>query len=143
MKLTELKVNHISAPLGFKITPLSFSWKVEDAGKAKKQKWARLCIFCGENTVFDSGEDAGADSLDYQVDLKLLPRTHYSFSVEVMADNGETATASGSFETGKMDEKWTAQWITPDMDAGTPAVLKKTFIADGKGQARLYICGLG
>ena len=27
MKLVELKVNHVDAPLGFQITPLSFSWK--------------------------------------------------------------------------------------------------------------------
>ena len=55
MKLSELKVNHVTAPLGFKITPLSFSWKVKDAGEAKRQKWARLCIFCEDNTVFDRG----------------------------------------------------------------------------------------
>lgn len=143
MKLVELKVNHVDAPLGFQITPLSFSWKIEDAGEAKKQKWTRLCIFCGKDTIFDSGEDACADSLDYQVDIKLLPRTCYCFSVEVMADNGETAKAESSFETGKMDEEWAAQWITPDMDAATPAVLKKTFTVDKASTARLYICGLG
>lgn len=125
MKLAELKVNHFTTPLGFQITLLSFSWKVTDSGEAKKQEWARLCIFCGEDTVFDSGKDSSADSLDYQVDIKLSPRTRYTFSVEVMADNGESAKATSSFETGKMNESWTAQWITPDMDADTAAVLKR------------------
>ena len=69
MKLTELKVNHVTAPLGFQTSPLSFSWKVDEAGEAKSQSWARIRICCGENCVFDSGEDADADSMDYTVEI--------------------------------------------------------------------------
>ena len=143
MKLTELKVNHVTAPLGFQTSPLSFSWKVDEAGEAKSQSWARIRICCGENCVFDSGEDADADSMDYPVEIELLPRTGYSWSVEVMADNGQSAMASSSFETGKMDEAWTAGWITGDLDADTPAVLRKRFSAKAGRDAKLYICGLG
>ena len=32
MKLTELRVNQVETPMGFQITPLSFSWKVVEAG---------------------------------------------------------------------------------------------------------------
>lgn len=32
MKITNLKVNHIETPIGYAISTLSFSWKVEDAG---------------------------------------------------------------------------------------------------------------
>lgn len=143
MKLTELKVNHVTAPLGFQTSSLSFSWKVEEAGEAKSQSWARLSIFCGENCVFDSGEDADVDSMDYPVEMELLPRTRYSWSVEVMADDGQSAWASSSFETGKMDEAWDAGWITADLDADTPAALRKKFSAKAVGDAKLYICGLG
>lgn len=63
--------------------------------------------------LFDSGEDAEADSKDYQVSLALKPRTGYLWQVTVMAENGESASAVGRFETGKMDEPWVGQWISP------------------------------
>ncbi|MDE7186203.1 MAG: glycoside hydrolase family 78 protein [Lachnospiraceae bacterium] len=155
MKLKELRVNHIETPMGFQVTPLSFSWKVTEAGEAKKQKWARIRIWQGGEIIFDSGEDEKADSLDYQVNLQLTPRTRYIWQVEVTADNGEVAEADSWFETGKKEEAWKAEWITSKLDADIPAVLRKRFIlADGKesGQgsgeqsrqeSRLYICGLG
>ncbi|MDE7311272.1 MAG: glycoside hydrolase family 78 protein [Eubacterium sp.] len=158
MKLTELRVCNLNSPLGFQLNPLSFSWKVEDAGKAKKQSWARVRVFQEDGKggcisgsgqdgkdicIYDSGQDADADSLDDPVQAQLLPRTRYRFHIEVMADNGESASASSSFETGKMQEAWAASWITADLDADTPAVLAKTFTAKKSGAARLYICGLG
>lgn len=145
MKLTQLRVCNLSRPLGFQMGTLSFSWKVEDAGEAKKQKWARIRLFEeeGGGCVYDSGEAADADSLDFPVDAELLPRTRYRYQIRVMADNGVSASASESFETGKMQEAWAASWITADMDADTPAVLAKTFTAKKTEAARLYICGLG
>ena len=43
---------------------------------------------------------------------KLSPYTTYIVYVEVKDDQGEVATANVSFETGKLDSGWTAQWIT-------------------------------
>lgn len=82
MRLTNLRVNHVDTPLGFAVEPTGFSWKVEDAGNAKKQRFARIRVMQGENMVYDSGEDVKANSLDYRVDLKLEPKTRYSWSVE-------------------------------------------------------------
>lgn len=144
MKLTNLRVNHIKTPLGFQVSPLSFSWQVEDAAEAKKQQSARICIFKGAEMIYDSGEDVQADSLDYRVDLNLEPRTRYTWSVAVTADHGETAEEKSWFETGKMNEEWAAEWITPDLDADVPPVLRRTFqVESAGGEARLYLCGLG
>ena len=109
MKLTDLRVNHVKNPLGFQTIPLSFSWKVTEAGEAKRMESARLQIFNGDTPVFDSGEKRGMNSLDYNVDISLMPRTHYTWTVEVTADNRQKAEATGHFETGKMEEKWTAK----------------------------------
>lgn len=136
MKITEMRVNHIETPMGFQISPLSFSWKITEAGEAKKQESARICIFQKGNLIYDSGEDSSASSLDYRVDMKLLPRTRYTWSVEVKADNGEMAKGESWFETGKMDEAWTAEWITPDLDADIAPVLKKVFDVPGQGWER-------
>lgn len=142
MKITELKVNHLTAPMGYQISPLSFSWKVTECS-GKKQKWARVCVYQGKETLYDSGEETCADSLDFPVELPLNPRTAYRWSVQVMADSGETARAESGFETGKMEEGWQGKWITAGMDADTPAILEKRFEISDVRSARLYICGLG
>lgn len=148
MKLVELRTNHVTEPLGYSYAPLSFSWKVEDAGEAKEQKYARIIVKKGEETVYDSGEAAEASSLDYLVDLMLEPRSRYEWTVKVTADNGESAEADSYFETGKLGEEWTGKWITPgseivDDDAMAGYILEKTFSVQKRGNARLYLCALG
>jgi len=148
MKITELRVNHITEPKGYCYEPVSFSWKVEEADDAKEQQYARIMVKKGMEVVFDSGEDKHADSLDYPVQFEMEPRCRYDWTVRVMADNGEEAEASSYFETGKLKEAWKAQWITPgeeivDADAMAGYILEKNFrVREGK-DARLYICGLG
>ncbi|HCT90658.1 MAG TPA: hypothetical protein DF613_04630, partial [Lachnospiraceae bacterium] len=148
MIITNLRVNHIKEPKGYRYDPVSFSWKVEEEGEAKEQKTARIRIKKGKETVYDSGEDEKADSLDYPVRFEPEPRCRYDWTVSVTADNGEKAEASSYFETGKLKEPWQARWITPggktaDTDTMAGYILEKTFqVREGK-DARLYICGLG
>lgn len=146
MIITDLRVNHITEPMGYSYDPVSFSWKVEEEGEAKEQKYARILIKKGEETVYDSGEDENADSLDYPVRFEPEPRRRYDWTVSVTADNGEKAKASSYFETGKLKEAWQARWITPGgktTDTMAGYILEKTFqVREGK-DARLYICGLG
>lgn len=152
MKLKNLRVNNIEQPLGFQVMPLSFSWTVEEAGEAKEQQSARIRIYENMETepdtedrtiVYDSGEVADADSLDYSVNVELKPRTRYQWSVEVTTDTKEQVSAESWFETGKADEAWEGQWIAPEQQTSS-VILRKTFAYDGTvGAARLYICGLG
>lgn len=148
MKITELRTNHISTPLGYSYDPLSFSWKVETEGTEQEQKCARIQIEKNGDTIYDSGETADADSLDFPVDLKLEPRSRYDWTVTVTADNGENVQETSFFETGKGKESWTARWITPG--SGTAAedylggyILEKCFHVEEVKAARLYLCGLG
>ena len=125
MKLTDLRVNHVEEPLGFQLKPVSFSWVVTEPGTAKKQKAVRIRVFENKETIFDSGYDEKADNRDYPAELSLKPKTRYTWSVEVMADNGETAEAESWFETGKMEEPWTGKWITPELDPAIQPILRK------------------
>ncbi|MDE6940019.1 MAG: alpha-L-rhamnosidase, partial [Lachnospiraceae bacterium] len=148
MIITELRVNHVTEPKGYCYEPVSFSWKVEEEKEAKKQKYARITVKKGEEIVFDSGDDKDADSLDYPVRFHMESRCRYDWTVCVTADNGETAEASSFFETGKLQEAWKAQWITPgealaETDAMAGYILEKEFQVPEKSEdARLYICGL-
>ncbi|MDO4623569.1 MAG: family 78 glycoside hydrolase catalytic domain [Eubacteriales bacterium] len=143
MRIRDMRVNHLCEPLGYQLSPLSFSWKCTEIEGAKKQEWARIRIYHGEKLIYDSGEDSAADSLDTSVDLALEPRTRYRWTVEVLADNGECACGESFFETGKMQENWNGRWISPKASKETPGILRKVFSAEAAEQARLYICGLG
>lgn len=147
MRISQLRVNNVEHPLEFQVEPLSFSWKVEEAGSAKKMQSARIRIFQGEEQIYDSGEDEKANSTDYQVEMELKPRTRYTWSVEVKADNGEVEKAESYFETGKMQEAWYGEWIAPQPeDEDIHPIMRKIFEADSEHinkPARLYLCGLG
>lgn len=147
MRISQLRVNNVEHPLGFQVEPLSFSWKVEEAGNAKKMQSARIQIFQEEKLIYDSGEDEKANSTDYQVEMELQPRTRYTWSVEVKADNGEVEKAESCFETGKMQEAWYGEWIAPQPeDEDIHPIMRKIFEADSEHinkPARLYLCGLG
>ena len=144
MKITNMRVNNLVQPLGFQVIPLSLSWNVGEAGDAKRQKWARIEIFENKKCIYDSGEDVQADSLDFRVpvEVKLKPAARYEWKVTVEADNGETAEGTSCFETGKMDEEWMGQWISPENETSS-AILRKKFTVEEPGEARLYMCGLG
>jgi len=142
MKLENLRVNNVSCPMGFQVSPLSFSWTVSGQGEAKKQQWARIRVMEGNKVIYDSGKDPDADSMDYHVELDCKPRTRYTWDVEVMADNGSHASAESWFETGKMDEAWEGKWISP-VGETVSSILRKKFSIRKPESARLYICGLG
>ena len=57
-----------------------FSWTVEGAA-GKQQRWASLSITAAGESVYESGENADADSLGWQVRLPLKARTRYDFTV--------------------------------------------------------------
>ena len=44
MKIREMKVNHLTNPMGFELHKPVFSWKVDDAA-GKKQQAAKIRIF--------------------------------------------------------------------------------------------------
>lgn len=144
MKITNLRVNNLTEPLGYQMVPISFSWTVEENGSAAKQKWAQITVMEGEKQIYNSGETENLDSLDAHIpgEMKLKPRTRYKWNVTAASDNGETAGTSSTFETGKMNEEWVGKWITPEKETSS-AILRKSFFIKQKGEARLYICGLG
>lgn len=144
MKLEQLRVNNIEKPLGYAMEPLSFSWRVSEAGKAKAADYARIKVYAGDRQVSDSCECYDADFLDFDLQMELEPRTRYTWTVDVTADNGDSAQAESWFETGKMNEPWRAVWIGPDGDEDIQPVMRKTFRIEGDiADARWYTCGLG
>ena len=148
MRISRLQVNHITNPLGFDLGNPTFTWVVEDA-KGTRATEARIVVTHDGATVADTGW-ADLSPIATQVEglaEALTPRTRYEWSVSVRTDAGEQATSETAwFETAKMDEPWSAQWLTCDY-----AEPRHPIFFTGLGpeahqdvtSARLYICGLG
>ena len=140
MRIENVRVCNIHDPLGYAMAAPVFSWTV--SGTEHSFAYTSLQISKGQETVYDSGDVFDADSLGWKIDVKLDPRTKYTYKLSVRTDRNEKADAEGSFETGKRDEAWTAEWISPANRSN--AILHKSFeIGSADGDARLYICGLG
>ncbi len=144
MHITNLHVNHLSNPLGFTFFHTVFSWAVEDS-KGTAATASRIVVTSEGVTVADAGW-AQLDSIAANIDVPLKPRTRYEWTVSVRTNAHEETTSDvASFETGKMDEPWSAQWLTCD---GAESPRHPIFYSDlalsGKvASARLYACGLG
>lgn len=149
MKITHLKTNHISNPLGFAIHQPSFSWIVEETPDTV-QTAAQVLISLDQDfkqVIFDSGKVAGnsIDSLAYRPPITLKPCTRYFWKVRIWGESENAESDTVWFETAKMDERWQAEWITPDFgDNQTHPILYKPFeLPAPVKQARAYVCGLG
>ena len=144
MKLTHLRTNHITQPLGLFIRRPVFSWVAEDTTD-KRQACAQIVVEAGGEIVYDSGRREDVSSLGFEAPVELKPRTRYQWTVTVWGDGGDTATASSWFETAKQEEPWAAQWIAADFaDKETQPLLAKSFTLPGEVEsARAYACGVG
>lgn len=147
MVIYDAKVNHLRNPLGFRMERTVFSWKVREAA-GKKQQAARICVSldaAGEQVILDTGMQEQADSLGWDVEVVLQPRTRYYWMVEVQDETGDSAVSETQwFETGKREEPWQAHWITCDNgEPRHPYFERKITGKESVAQARLYICGLG
>lgn len=147
MKIYDMKVNHLTNPLGFRMTRTVFSWKVKQAA-GKRQTQARIRIASDQamtDILTDTGWDAEADSLGYRVKFTLRPVTRYYWTVSVQSDAGEEAVSEVQwFETGKGQQPWAGKWITCDStEKRHPYFEKEINLAKEVKKARLYICGLG
>ncbi len=145
MQIYDMKVNHLTRPMGFDTEPLTFSYKVRNAA-GKRQTEARIRVWDEKGTILlDTGFDCAIDSLGFGPRLQLRPRHRYCWQVTVHTDAGEEeASPVETFETGKLNETWAGKWIMPAEETGAADVLQKQFeVPQQVVQARLYICGLG
>ena len=141
MKITNCQLNHLKDPLGFLLPQLTFSWICEEVNDPIKE--SRLLVTQNNEIVYDSGFKE-LDPLCTIADVKLQPRTCYTWQIFAKDDHEEYHSDLHFFETGKMDEEWSGQWITCDNTIDRHPIFTKKFNTNKEVvSARLYICGLG
>lgn len=152
MKIRHLRVNQLENPLGYDFSYLTFSWKVGET-TAKYSDEVRLVISESEDMsklVYDSGIMHDFRKCSLEVQMNLEPRKRYFWKVYVEAhsmgagSNERAESETAWFETGKLDEKWNADWISVEEDRNRMPILYRDFmVKDDLNRARLYIFGAG
>lgn len=147
-RITTLLTNGISKPIGYNFSSLSLSWIVESSAAKLEATKVRIALDESfDNIIYNTKYQADISSLDFSPDISLSPRTRYFWCVSVKTDLNETIKSDITyFETGKIDEKWAADWITSSISQTEPQYFRKTFKIYGKAslsQARVYISALG
>lgn len=81
-----------------------------------------------EKLVYDSGVQENYHENQMLVSFDLKPRTRYYWQVEVKDDKGDCAKSNPAwFETGKLQESWTAKWIGTEENEKRMPLLYKEF----------------
>ena len=145
MRITQIKLNGVGEPMGFHMDNVSVSFQVEETG-SKRFKNAGIRISCADapQIVLAHREGETLDFTGEHFSLPLSPRTRYVVHISVEGDAGDSASAESWFETGKRDEPWQADWITPEAgDACHPYLKKTVTVRSGLVKARLYATGVG
>ncbi len=145
MDITQIKINGIREPVGFALPWVSVSFKVVDTpSKYPENIRIELAEDSTPETVLAVREGADVNMAGERLDISLKPRTAYIVRVHVLGDTGDSADGETRFETGKMDEPWTADWIGPAKDDPCHPVLRRTVcVKPGLRSARLYAAGVG
>ncbi len=141
MKINNLKLNHLTNPIGYKYDHLHFTWNVSDT-EAKKSIKGKLRIYKGDVVEKEYELSVGESFLN--AELSTDASTRYYWDIEIVADNGERAVSERNFfETGRLDESWNAKWLVVDETAESIEFQKSFMLKDEVRSARWYICGLG
>ncbi|KAK8880529.1 hypothetical protein M9Y10_003208 [Tritrichomonas musculus] len=158
-KISHMRLNGVKNPIGYDTNSLSFSWVV-DGTKAKSQKTARVIISTDpacdiskkDQLIHDSGERPDINSVDYDPKIDtttiLKPRTKYFWKVILVTDLDEKIESPiDYFETSKLNEPWSAKWIsTEKVGKTTPPYVRKTFTIPKSKKvksAHVYSTGFG
>ncbi|WNS46039.1 family 78 glycoside hydrolase catalytic domain [Paenibacillus sp. MMS20-IR301] len=146
MKVMDLRINGVENPVGFAYDTLKCSWKVRESS-AKRQKRAKIEVSLSDtfDTLLLVQEGETLNSAGEQLQLTCQPMTRYYYRVEMETDEGEIAVSRNAFfETGKMDQAWTADWIGTQAEDHYHPIFRRRFSLRGPvHSARLYITGLG
>ena len=145
MQITQIKINGIREPVGFRLDRPCISYKVTETA-SKRAVNSSIRVSCADDPETVLAEFTGEDvnSAGTRVSLELKPRTAYLVRILVEGDAGDSAEAESRFETGKMDESWQAEWIAPAKGDGChPMIRRKLTVRPGLKKARLYASGVG
>lgn len=146
MHITNLKVNHISTPLGFALSQPVFSYVVAES-TGKRQAKARILVArdaAMTDICYDTGLREDIDSLGYQPGFVPEPASRYYWKVFVTADDGDRGESGAAyFETAKAPEDIQGSFIAAKEERGVDYFTKVFQVQGTVKQARVTASALG
>ena len=151
MHATELKTNYMKSPCGIDGGRVVLSWIPVDG---ITQAAFALVVCVDDRAIFESGRVESART-EYEVPADMPWGQRIKWSVTLWDESGSAGeTAESKFETTIPKERWTAQWIEPElyrvpriMYASDPlhfaSYLRKEFTVNKVKSSRLYITAHG
>lgn len=150
LRIREIRVEDLKTEIVTDNPNPSVSCSLESDQQNVTVKQTRCRVYRNEKPVWDSGirEDGETINLRYEGE-PLLPFSTYLVKVWVKDSCGETAAGEVQFETGKMNAKWEARWITDAsyhfyVFSPKPMVFRKSFQLSQKVKsAKIYATAFG
>ncbi len=146
MQITNLKVNHISNPVGFHLSPLVFSYVVAES-TGKKQAAARILVArdaAMTDICYDTGLREDIDSLAYEADFTPDPASRYYWKVFVTADDGDIGESEAAyFETAKDAGDIKGSFLIARKSLGVDYFTKNFEVKGAVQKARITASALG
>ena len=144
MNLYAIKINGLNNPVGFDYEQLLCSWKVKNSC-GHSQKWTRIAVSLDKTMTSIIYEKKGVlNSAGEVLEISLEPYTRYYYQITVHSDADEECSSDICyFETAKLQDPWSADWLGVQ-DGDVHPEFRKTFSINKKVKsAKIYICGLG
>ncbi|MDD3277945.1 MAG: family 78 glycoside hydrolase catalytic domain [Lachnospiraceae bacterium] len=149
MIITNLKVNHLTNPLGYDLTNPVFSFQVaRSTGKHLDKAQIRVASSADmEEVLYDSGCRKDISTLAFTPEYRFEGGKRYYWQVSAWAEDGDFGSSEPAwFEGGRKEENWDLPWITASFDQSIHPIFFRDFQLDTQKSvrnARLYILGLG
>lgn len=163
IKVTNLKVELKTNPVGLDIAHPRFSWKISSKSSNVNQMGYQIEVakseknlLAGKNLVWDTKKVKSSSSLLIRYNgIRLLSREEYFWKVKVYTNKGKSQWHYGHWSMAFMNQSdWKAAWIGSDAvskqdilvgSTRLPARYLRKEISSPKGirSARLYISGVG
>jgi len=147
MKLTNLRCEYFTDPLGIDAPRPRLSWVVEDIRQTACQiliASSATKLAANDGDLWDTGRLESSQSIHVEyAGEKLQPRMSCHWKVRGWNQDNQMSewSAPAVWEMGLND--WQAQWIGP-ADSSRLPLLRREFDLPGKiVKARAYVCGLG
>ncbi len=138
MKIENIRVNGVNEPIGFQMQQPVISWNI--SGKISGNPGTGITVTAENGSTVSVSENA--DPLGTLIPMQLSPRTCYRVKITAEDETG-TVTAETFFETGKREENWEGEWISPKNNRSSALVRKTFHLKEVPAKTRLYITGLG
>lgn len=108
MKITDIRINHMTRPIGFDLSDLQIDFATEGQWNSETQKSLKIWTDSPGQLAFQQTADY-TDNV-FRPEIRLQPRTRYF--VEIGVNNtDESAKETSWFETGKMSEPYLGSWL--------------------------------